>query len=516
VDTVRIEQNADKTFAWALSRTFSREEAEELSQEILFRALKSLHELRDESKFDAWFWRLADITLKVYRRGKAKERTRLSYDEVTLPPYDEDFDSAFDDTADKLRRYIAELSASYRDIIVMHYYDNLTCKTISEKLALPEGTVTYRLSMARSKLKTRCISMKETALKPQKLSIHISGEGNYNGTDRPFPWQYIDDALSQNILYYAYREPKTVEELSELTGVPAFYIEDRIENLIERDAVIRPTKNTIQTDFVIFDEPLAIYIHENKTPFIESVADEFYNCTAALTQQTIDTGIYTAERTFDELLCLFSLLALEESVPKYAPIEYVKPTIKYDGYAWDYTAKVIGMNNDNATFTSATSEFISEPESYMHRVYEFAPFGERQLLYKEENSGVMRAIIRGEKLDERQKEKAGEMIASGFLKREDNGAINPTMPVITREQHEKLKACIDEIFKDFLPIYQRKYKEHMTGYTKLYPSQVFDKAKRYVNFFFVAMFSDIAAVWQKQGKLTIPSGAICDVLLGHE
>ncbi|MDR0963650.1 MAG: hypothetical protein LBM60_03435, partial [Clostridium sp.] len=74
MDTVRIEQNADKTFAWALQRTFSREEAEELSQEILFRALKSLPELHDDSKFNAWFWRLAEITLKVFRRGKAKER----------------------------------------------------------------------------------------------------------------------------------------------------------------------------------------------------------------------------------------------------------------------------------------------------------------------------------------------------------------------------------------------------------------------------------------------------------
>lgn len=91
--------------------------------------------------------------------------------------------------------------------------------------------------------------MNETALKPAQLKIRIHGEGNYNGEDRPFPWQYIDDALSQNILWYSYREPRTVEQLSSLTGVPAFYIEDRIENLIKREAVIRPTKKTVQTNF---------------------------------------------------------------------------------------------------------------------------------------------------------------------------------------------------------------------------------------------------------------------------
>ena len=98
--------------------------------------------------------------------------------------------------------------------------------------------------------------MNKAALKPVRLEIGIAGEGNYDGAERPFPWQYINDALSQNILWYAYREPKTVEELSELTGVPAFYIEDSITNLRKREAVIRPTKSTVQTDFLIFDEQI--------------------------------------------------------------------------------------------------------------------------------------------------------------------------------------------------------------------------------------------------------------------
>jgi RNA polymerase sigma factor (sigma-70 family) len=515
VDTVRIEQNADKTFAWALRRTFSREEAEELSQEILFRALKSLPELRDESKFDAWFWRLADITLKVYRRGKAKERTLLSYDEVTLPSYDEDFDAAFDDTADKLRRYIAELSASYRDIIVMYYYDNLTCKTISEKLGLPEGTVTYRLSMARSKLKTRCISMKETALKPQKLILNVSGDLKYNGTDHPFPFQYIDDALSQNILYYSYREPKTVEKLSELTGVPAFYIEDRIENLIKREAVIQPTKSTVQTDFMIFDEPTAAYSREMATPLAESVADEFYNCAAALTQQTINTGIYTAGRAFDELLCLFSLLALDESLHKYPPSEYVKPKIRYDGNTWQYHANVNGVVYDNVMIAMRKCFDNETPNSYAHYIYQFAPFAIQKIMYTDEIQLINR-LLREKTIVDEQKEKVSEMIASGYLRHGDDGMLSLTMPIFTTEQYNTFKSCIGEAFGDFLPVYQKKLKAYVSGYVRKFPAHLREAANRNGWYLFVSMFPKIAAVWQQQGRLTIPSGAICDVLLGHE
>lgn len=55
VDYERITEMLDKTFAWSVARTFSREEAEELTQEILFQALKSISELRDDNKFEPWF-----------------------------------------------------------------------------------------------------------------------------------------------------------------------------------------------------------------------------------------------------------------------------------------------------------------------------------------------------------------------------------------------------------------------------------------------------------------------------
>jgi hypothetical protein len=397
----------------------------------------------------------------------------------------------------------------------MHYYDNLTCKTISEKLGLPEGTVTYRLSMARSKLKTRCISMKETALKPQKLTIHISGEGNYNGIDRPFPWQYINDALSQNILFYAYREPKTVEELAELTGVPAFYIEERIENLIKREAVIQPTKSTVQTDFMIFDEPIAAYSREMATPLAESVADEFYNCAFKLTQQTIDAGINTAGRSFDELLCLFSLLALDESVAKFPPSVFTKPKTRYDGSIWQYHGNVTGVVYDNVGLAMNKLMDSATPGSYAHYVYQFAPFKEQKMMYTDD-IWVISALLRSEKLSDEQKEKAAGLVASGFLKRDDNGALSPTMPVFTTEQYGTFKNSVDEIFGNFLPMYQEKMKAYVSGHVRKFPAQVREAANRNGYYLFVAMFPKIAAVWQQQGRLTIPSGAICDVLLGHE
>ena len=50
----------DKVYAYAVKRTFSEEEAADLSQEILYTAVKSLAKLRDESRFEPWLWGVAE------------------------------------------------------------------------------------------------------------------------------------------------------------------------------------------------------------------------------------------------------------------------------------------------------------------------------------------------------------------------------------------------------------------------------------------------------------------------
>lgn len=48
------------------------------------------------------------------------------------------------------------------------------------------------------------------------------------------------------------RNLKTVEELSKLTGVPAYYIEGSLKNLIYREAVLKQSNRYI-TDFMFID-----------------------------------------------------------------------------------------------------------------------------------------------------------------------------------------------------------------------------------------------------------------------
>ncbi len=207
----RLEQYVERVYGYAMNHTYSGEEAEELAQEILYTAVRELPKLMDESKFEPWLWGVAANVTKSFRRFMGKQRAMYSYDTLEDLTYEEEFSGEQEEVYDALRRKIAMLSATYRDIIVLYYYDDLSVKQISERWNIPEGTITWRLSEARKKLKKECDSMKESALRPVELSIRISGSGEYNGTTCPFPYTYINDALSQNILYQCYEQPKNVE-----------------------------------------------------------------------------------------------------------------------------------------------------------------------------------------------------------------------------------------------------------------------------------------------------------------
>lgn len=515
MDFERISKMIDKTFAWSVSRTFSREEAEELTQEIMFQAIKSIGELRDDNKFEPWFWRLADITLKVFKRGKHKIRNTMSYDEVSsLALYDE-YAFEADEEYQNLRKRIAQMSAVYRDIIVLYYYDNLSCKAISHKLGLPEGTITYRLSLARNKLKERCNQMNETALKPAQLEIRIKGGGNYNGEDKPFPWQYIDDALSQNILWYSYREPKTVEQLSVLTGVPAFYIEDRINNLVKRDALIRPLKTTVQTNFIIYDKDISSYAPLHSGDFASAVSKQFLELSGRLADEMLSAEIWTAGRSRDEFICLFSALILDTFVSDYRPCEYKRVGKKYDGGLWEY----MGFYQDGSCSGDVgrgigIEKSMNNYESgkLAHYSYHFAPFIYRKMMYDHEID-VCHAILQKSDLTEKQKEYAAKMIVDGYLAKNENGDIICAVPVLSKNQHDSFITSVKTIFADFLPFYSEEVKKYLKNYMKLFPKHLKEATERNGFYVFVALLTDVAADWIKSGKITIPTSAVCDVLI---
>ena len=137
-----IEDYIEKVYGYAVNHTYTCDEADELSQEILLTVIRELPRLRDDSKFEPWLWGIANNVAKSFRRSMGKNRATYSYDVLENVPYEEFDEDETEELYDFLRNKISMLSEIYRNIIILYYYDGLSTKEIADKLNIPEGTQT--------------------------------------------------------------------------------------------------------------------------------------------------------------------------------------------------------------------------------------------------------------------------------------------------------------------------------------------------------------------------------------
>lgn len=508
-----LEQYVERVYGYAVNHTYSREEAEELAQEILYTAVRELSKLKEKQKFESWLWGVASNVTKCYRRFMGRQRAMYSYDTLETLTYEDEFSEGQEEVYEALRRKIAMLSAIYRDIIVLYYYEGLSVKQISERLNIPEGTVTWRLSEARKKLKKECDSMKESALRPIELAIRISGSGEYNGTTSPFPYTYINDALSQNILYQCYEQARTVEELANICGVPAYYVEDRIDNLVKREAVTEPVKGKYRTEFMIYSDKVNEYSKKVGELFAP-VVNDMVNAMRKLTDGVRSLGIYTAEKSEEELIYLYGMMALEHLSKTHNPVEWKEHPVRYDGGRWSYHAHL--LNNHKYPVRSLGREQCGNrgnEGSYSHTSYHFGGFSYREMMWANQVNAC-EAILTGTEIADA--EAVALAIETGYIKKRD-GKLIVAVPAFTKVQYEQFTGLAEEAFAPVIDAYTEAVRKFVAGYKKLFPAHLEEHVDRACNYRFLTSYAvDIYELSVEQGLLVPPAkGSVCDVLVQY-
>ena len=133
--------------------------AEDVVQEALLRAWKSLDSLRDDGAAKHWL-------LTIVRRENARyfERRRLDtvdIDNLTASQSAVLAEAPNEELAD-LRKAIFELEDDYREPLVLQVLMGYSTKEIGEMMELQQGAVLTRLHRARLKLKD-CVAQDETS-----------------------------------------------------------------------------------------------------------------------------------------------------------------------------------------------------------------------------------------------------------------------------------------------------------------------------------------------------------------
>ncbi|MBE6542993.1 MAG: sigma-70 family RNA polymerase sigma factor [Ruminococcaceae bacterium] len=512
MDSGVILNYAEKVYGYAVNHTYSHEEADDLSQEILFTLVRELPKLKDESKFEPWLWGVANNVTKSFRRHMGKQRAMFTYDVPEDMVYNAETYNDQEEVYDFLRSKIAMLSAIYRDIIVLYYYDGLSTKQISEKLDIPEGTVTWRLSEARKKIKKECTEMKETALRPKKIHLDIYGSGDYNNKDKPFPNVYIEDALSQNILYHSYESPSTVEELAKICGVPAYFVEDRIDNLLKREAIIEIAKGKYQANFVIWTDKHGEYCEENAEKVLLPIMDKLVSAIRSVAIEAEKIDFYKADKSGTDLFYLYGILAFDYLSCRYCRLPYPDFEVKFDGLKWNYIGSIETGKYRRTKIGVNGSLNLGSRGSCNHTVY-FGMNGIafRKMMFDHCINACEDIIFRGYSEDA---SSVAEAVKAGYIIKKDDGSFFVTVPCFTAEQKRTFDGIVEKYFAKIMPEYSQAVEKFIEDYKKIFPKHLGDDIDRLCQNMFMGLYSAVVSYAQRTGAFEMPSkNCYCDVMI---
>jgi len=130
------------------------EDAKELTQDVFVKAYVNLCQYNMDFKFFSWIYRIAINTalLSVKRKKQYVDINNMT--EVLFHTPDE---LGEDDNELIVKMTIKELSKSYRSVLLLKYYADLSYSDIAETLNIPEKTVKSRLFDARKSLRDKLL-----------------------------------------------------------------------------------------------------------------------------------------------------------------------------------------------------------------------------------------------------------------------------------------------------------------------------------------------------------------------
>ncbi|MCM1567886.1 MAG: RNA polymerase sigma factor [Roseburia sp.] len=304
-----------KIYGFCVLKMNTRQEAEDLSQEICMEVLKTIQRGKHIENMDAFVWSVANHMF--YNRLRKKKHDTTVYLPETLPSAESpEEEILLQEERALLRREIALMTGDYRKAVIMHYYDNLSCKEIGVALGKSEGTVKWWLYEARKVIEKGMDTMREFGEKSYRPgSIRISCQGvpgsNYE------PMSCVQRKSTQNILLAAYQSPVTIDELCMELGIAAPYVEDEVENLVRNELMREVSKGKYQTDFVILpgsSPQLANKIYAALFPKYFDVLMEFLEARKGL---LTSREFNTADFSWDRLLWVYIFIFTELIICRY-------------------------------------------------------------------------------------------------------------------------------------------------------------------------------------------------------
>jgi RNA polymerase sigma factor (sigma-70 family) len=147
-------------FTLILRMIKSREDAEEVAQDVFVKAYRALADFRGDSKFSTWLYTIVNTTCITFLRKKKLDVHSLDNEKVFEVADNRDSGSRANLVEQKSRvnmvnKAIAMLSPDDAEVITLFYKAEQNLEEISKILRLETNTVKVRLHRARTRLKEK-------------------------------------------------------------------------------------------------------------------------------------------------------------------------------------------------------------------------------------------------------------------------------------------------------------------------------------------------------------------------
>jgi RNA polymerase sigma factor (sigma-70 family) len=155
-----VERYQNYVFTLVLRFTDSREDAEEISQDIFVKTYRSLADFRGEAKFSTWLYTIVRTSCITFLRKKRPDIVSIDNEKALIQLGNQESAFRADNVERKSRHAMVNeaillLGPDDRQVITLFYKGEQTLEEIGRIMGLDPNTVKVKLHRARQRLKER-------------------------------------------------------------------------------------------------------------------------------------------------------------------------------------------------------------------------------------------------------------------------------------------------------------------------------------------------------------------------
>ena len=152
-----VQRYQNKIYSYIKRLINSREDAEDVTQEVFIKVYKNLYGFDIKKKFSPWIYRIAHNEAVNYIKKKSYFKI-LSIDQNeflknTMTQTEDLIEKIIkNENSRKLRELLDKLSFKYKEVLVLKYYEEKSYEEISDIIRKPVNTVGTMINRAKSQL----------------------------------------------------------------------------------------------------------------------------------------------------------------------------------------------------------------------------------------------------------------------------------------------------------------------------------------------------------------------------